>query len=50
MSNLLEVKNLSYIYGKNTPYEKIALQDINFTLEEGKILGIVGHVNIIKAA
>lgn len=43
MSNLLEVKNLSYIYGKNTPYEKIALQDINFTLEEGKILGIVGH-------
>lgn len=38
----IEVKRLSYVYGKKTPYEKQALQDISFTINEGEFVGIVG--------
>lgn len=41
--SLLEVNNLSYIYGKNTPYEKCALKNINFSINRGEILGVAGH-------
>jgi energy-coupling factor transport system ATP-binding protein len=38
----IEVNNLSYTYGKKTPYEKHALKDISFTINEGEFVGIVG--------
>lgn len=38
----VEIKNLSYIYSKKTPYEKLALNDINLTVEDGEFLGLVG--------
>ncbi|HKL73626.1 MAG TPA: energy-coupling factor transporter ATPase [Clostridia bacterium] len=38
----IEVKNLSYVYGKKTPYEKQALEDITFNIDEGDFVGIVG--------
>jgi energy-coupling factor transport system ATP-binding protein len=38
----IEVNNLSYIYGKKTPYEKQALTDVSFTINEGEFVGIVG--------
>lgn len=41
--SLLEVNNLSYVYSRGTPYEKTALKDINFSINDGEILGVVGH-------
>ena len=29
----LELKNVSYLYSKNTPFEKLALSDINIGFE-----------------
>lgn len=37
MKNLLEVQNLTKKYGS-----KIAVDDVSFTLEQGKILGLLG--------
>lgn len=37
MSNILEVKNLQKAYGKY-----VALKNINFTIERGKIVGLLG--------
>lgn len=37
MTNILEIKNL------NKKYDKFALKDINFNLEEGMIMGLVGR-------
>ncbi len=37
------VENLTYIYAPGTPYEKLALEDINFTLEDGEFVGLIGH-------
>lgn len=39
----LNVKNLSYTYSPGTAFEKKALSDISFFVEEGSFTGIIGH-------
>lgn len=43
------IENLTYTYGKKTPYEKKALNDINLTVKDGDFLGIVGHTGSGKS-
>ena len=43
------VKNLSYTYGVDSPYEKKALNNINLTINEGDFLGIIGHTDSGKS-
>lgn len=38
MSNLIEIKNLSKVYGRN----KKALNDVSLSIPEGKIIGLLG--------
>lgn len=38
----ITVKNLTYIYSKKTPYEKKALDGIDFDIEEGSFVGLIG--------
>jgi len=38
----IEIKHLTYIYSRKTPYEKKALNDVNLCIEEGSFVGIVG--------
>lgn len=38
----IEIKNLTYVYSPKTPFEKVALSDVNLTIEEGQFVGIVG--------
>jgi len=45
----IECKNLSYIYGCNTPFEKTALNNINITYESGVITGLIGHTGSGKS-
>lgn len=46
---LLEVKNLSMVYGKGTPFEKAAVQDVNFSIEAGEFIGVIGHTGSGKS-
>lgn len=36
------VEKLSYTYGKRSPFEKRALDDVSFTISDGEFVGIVG--------
>ena len=45
----LELKNVNYTYGKNSPFEKKALQNINVSIEKGSITGIIGHTGSGKS-
>lgn len=36
------IQNLSYVYSPKTPFEKVALDNVSFTVNEGDTLGIVG--------
>lgn len=48
MSKLV-VENLTYIYGKQSPFEKTAVYDISFSAEAGEIIGIIGHTGSGKS-
>ena len=45
----LELKNVSYTYGKGTVFEVNALSDINLVIEEGQFIGIIGHTGSGKS-
>lgn len=45
----IEIQNLSYIYSKKTPFEKLALDDISFKIEDGDFFGIIGHTGSGKS-
>lgn len=45
----IEIKNLSYIYMPKTPFERLALDQINLTIPEGKITAIAGHTGSGKS-
>ena len=43
MSKVLELKNLSYVYGTGTPFEKTAVNNVSLSIEKGEFIGIMGH-------
>lgn len=45
----IEVKNLSHIYSSGTPFEKTALSNISFKIEDGDFVGLIGHTGSGKS-
>lgn len=45
----IEVKNLFYKYGEKTPQEVQALENINFRIDDGEFVGIMGHTGCGKS-
>ncbi len=45
----IELKNVSYVYGSGTPFEKKALDNISLQFEEGIITGLMGHTGSGKS-
>lgn len=43
------IENLSYTYSPKTPYEKKALENITFTIEDGDFFGIIGKTGSGKS-
>ena len=47
--SIIELVDVGFIYGKKSPYEIHALQNINLKIEEGCITGIIGHTGSGKS-
>lgn len=47
--NIIELKDVSYVYSKGTPFEKKALDNVNVSFEKGKITGLIGHTGSGKS-
>ena len=45
----LKIENLSHTYMKGTPFEKKALDNINFQINKGEFVGIIGHTGCGKS-
>ena len=45
----INIENLSYIYMKGSPYEKLALDKINCVINNGEMVGIIGHTGSGKS-
>ncbi len=49
MSQIIEVKDLCHTYSVGTPFQHDAIQHLNFTVEKGEFLGIIGHTGSGKS-
>ncbi|MCI5538897.1 MAG: energy-coupling factor transporter ATPase [Oscillospiraceae bacterium] len=47
--NILEIKNISYSYSKNTPFEIKALDNVNLSIKKGSLTAVIGHTGSGKS-
>ncbi|MDR0947606.1 MAG: energy-coupling factor transporter ATPase [Ruminococcus sp.] len=45
----VKTENLTYTYGIGTPFEKTAVNDVNLEIEQGELVGIIGHTGSGKS-
>ena len=49
MNEIIKLENVSYVYSKGTPFQKIALDNVTIGFEKGKITGLIGHTGSGKS-
>lgn len=47
--SVIKVSDLTYCYGRGTPFEKVALDSISFEIEKGQFVAIIGHTGSGKS-
>ncbi len=47
--NILELENVSFVYGVGTPFERTALNSVSLGFERGKITGLIGKTGSGKS-
>ncbi|MEE3333116.1 MAG: energy-coupling factor transporter ATPase [Ruminococcus sp.] len=47
--SLIEVKNLGFTYGVGTPFEKKAVDNLSLSINEGEVVGLIGHTGSGKS-
>ena len=47
--NILELENVSFVYGVGTPFERMALNNVSLGFERGKITGLIGKTGSGKS-
>jgi len=45
----IDVRSVTHIYMPNTPFESIAIKDINWTVNDGEFWGLIGHTGSGKS-
>ena len=46
---IITTENLTHIYGSNTPFEKVALDNVSLSVKEGDYVGLIGHTGSGKS-
>lgn len=49
MAAIIEVRDLCHTYSVGTPFEHDAINHVNFTVEQGEFLGVIGHTGSGKS-
>lgn len=49
MSEILELKNIGFVYGQGTPFEKRAVNNVSLKINKGEFIGIIGHTGSGKS-
>lgn len=46
---VIKIEHLTHCYSRGTPFEKTAVNDINLEIEEGELVGVIGHTGSGKS-
>ncbi len=46
---IIETKELTYVYGEKTPFRKVALDNVSIEINEGEMIGLIGHTGSGKS-
>lgn len=46
---VIRTEDLSYVYGEGTPFRKVAVENVNIEIEQGEMVGIIGHTGSGKS-
>lgn len=46
---VIELKNLTYTYGEGTPFCKTAVDNVSLSIEQGELIGVIGHTGSGKS-
>ncbi len=49
MGDILTLEGVSFVYSKNTPFEKVALDNVSVSFGKGRITGLIGHTGSGKS-
>jgi len=49
LAPLIQTKQLTHIYSAGTPFEHIAVEQVDFSAERGEFIGIIGHTGSGKS-
>lgn len=49
MEPILQIKHLTHTYGIGTPFQRSAVEDMSFDVQQGEFLGIIGHTGSGKS-
>ncbi|NLZ51695.1 MAG: energy-coupling factor transporter ATPase [Thermoanaerobacteraceae bacterium] len=45
----IDIRNVTHVYMPNTPFESVAIKDINWTVNDGEFWGLIGHTGSGKS-
>ncbi len=45
----IRVEKLRHVYSAGTPFEKVAIEDVDLTIPQGQLVGIIGHTGSGKS-
>lgn len=46
---VIKAENLRHVYSAGTPFEKVAIEDVNVEIDEGMLVGVIGHTGSGKS-
>lgn len=49
MNPIIETKALTHVYSQGTPFERYALEGVDFSVNQGEFMGIIGHTGSGKS-
>lgn len=46
---IIKTENLTHLYSAGTPFEKVAVNDVSIEIEQGELVGVIGHTGSGKS-
>lgn len=47
--SVIKAENLRHVYSAGTPFEKVAIEDVNIEIPHGQLVGLIGHTGSGKS-